>query len=164
MHHLDIESAHRLVRGLLSASDERRCRDHADTCPRCRELLAEERAWANLLDLDPERPPPNGALERVLDRIESVAPALRRVRLRRRLAGAAGCVGLIAIVVAGVFTLRGPVDEAEHLARALGISPHLQAEVIANYDALAALGEDGWLVEDYVAVRTLDSFIEGGKP
>jgi anti-sigma factor RsiW len=44
MEHLDIQLAHRLIRGQLDAEEHARWQGHLENCPRCRSLVAGERA------------------------------------------------------------------------------------------------------------------------
>jgi anti-sigma factor RsiW len=163
--HLDIELAHRFLQGKLDAPLAERLQHHIDRCPRCRNLLANERSLMAMLDLGTGAE--SGAeydVHRLLDGVDRLAPRGAGGVWRSRwfaLAGAALILILGALLVWQA-THMSPDDEAA--ARQLGITPELQDRVVRNLDALIVIEEDPWLTYDWEAVDALASLINSEGP
>jgi len=164
MDHLDIETAHRLLRGQLEADAQVRWLRHTDTCQRCRDLLADERAMMAVLALgeDHAREP---ALEPgpLLDRVPMLNPrgsARRRTSAALLVADTLLVIGLAALLAWQV--QRWPASRAA-LASELRIAPVTQQKVVANLTGLTALRHNPWLPDQYETIETLETLITGRK-
>jgi len=161
--HLDVQLAHRLLRGELDAAARAHWQRHVDRCARCRELLASERGILTLLSMADEASgpaEPDRDLERFLRRVDAVRGGT--VARRRRLVGLAGgfvlCTLLLGLLVS---QLRQDSAQPERSARALGISLELQDQVASDLGALEVLERDPWIADQYEAVCTLELLIVG---
>lgn len=110
-----------LATGVASGESRARAVAHLAGCADCRSELDEvARVVDGLLDIAPQREPPNGFEARVLDAIQ---PGRARPRLRTALAVAAAVV-LVAGVAAGVTWWRGEEDRdvADHYRGVLSVA------------------------------------------
>jgi anti-sigma factor RsiW len=164
MEHLDIQLAHRLIRGQLDAEEHARWQGHLERCTRCRSLVAGERAWMTVLDLGEQPAPPTPSPEGLIGRTGCLS---LRASARRGPGLALAVVGgLIAIGLASTLAwqVTGAADGPAAMADELHIPPELQDRVVLNLHALATLDRDPWLVEHYEAVRTLEQLIAERRP
>jgi hypothetical protein len=160
MEHLDILTAHRLIRGQLDASAQVQWRRHMEQCAHCRDLVTSERAFARVVDLSSQPAPAAAAsVDAVLDRVPHFGPHRTRAR-RQQIAMLIAEVVLI-VGLSGLlwWELRRGSAATEALDSDLRISSPLQEQVIANLAALEVLERDPWLIDQYEAVRALERLI-----
>jgi len=163
MWHLDLETAHRLLAGSLTADEQRHWNEHVAQCDTCRRLLAQERAWGSLLEPAESAAPVIDARERLVAHLESLTPRPSRARAWRRRVECALCT-LAAAAIAGLITsLLVPDRAGREAAESLGVSAPTQARVLARFDELRTIEHAEWLAEDYDAVRTLHALL-GERP
>ena len=163
MQHLDIESAHMLVRGQLSAAEETRWLRHADECARCRELLANERSVMKMLELD-ATPAPDGAEERFDAALGTLPQFTADDAARwRRQTWLFGCA-LISVLVLSVLLvgqIRGRAAIPQATAEELHVSQTVQQEVVSKLDPLLTLLREPWVETEYETVRAFEQFVVG---
>lgn len=166
MQHLDIELAHMLLSGKLSAADEARWKRHADQCARCRDLLAHERSMMKVLELG--EAPPRAAEEDRLSEALGVIPqfaAEAATRRRRRYVQFSGTLlAVIGLALLLAWQLRGRAVVPRALAQELHISPAMQREVMSKLDLLLTLQQEPWLATEYEAVCTFEQLVLNGRP
>ncbi len=160
MEHLDVETAHRLLRGDLDPAIGQRWLEHADRCQRCHDLLANERAMMAVLQLgEADGPTVASPDEQLLERLAAATPGGRR---QQRHAALVTVVALLLCVVLG-WSLKWQVDDLtgapEQIAAGLGIDPALQSRVVTNLSALRTLSAEPWLARDYETVLMLEELI-----
>jgi anti-sigma factor RsiW len=164
MEHLDVELAHRLLRGQLDPQARADWQHHVHDCPRCRDLLAGEREWMGLVALGqgaaPAAAPP---APRLASRIQQAVPGgpARRTKAWLLSGELAALAALSAILVWQVAGAR--VADAARQSPP-GIPPELQGHVVANLEALAALAHDPWLADQYEDVQMLERLIVEQEP
>lgn len=159
MAHLTIEIARQFLTSQLDPQTHAQWEGHIRSCQRCRNLIAAEQAWSNLLDLGDEEgaasePEPQEGASPL--RVEELGA---RPRARRRLTTLAGVFTTALFALLLVCQLASGPNTPSVPAESLRISPDLQSKVIANLDALLALEREPWLAYEYDTVRMLDTFI-----
>ncbi|MCH8806251.1 MAG: hypothetical protein IH986_09210 [Planctomycetes bacterium] len=157
--HLDAELAHRFIKGRLDPDERRACVTHLSTCAECRGLVDEERGLSNLLKLSDDPRHPEGAIERVLERLAAVAPQRAAQRRRQHRIAWVGYIATTVVVVLSAWSLTALSRETERVAADLGISPTIQRQVLKNLDALDTLRSDAWLADHYTTAITLDALL-----
>ena len=164
MEHLDVELAHRLLRGQLDPQAQADWQHHVHDCPRCRDLLAGEREWVGLVALGHGAAPAAGPPSpRLAARIQQALPSEPARRTKAWLLGGelATLAALSALLVWQVAGAR--VADAARQSPP-GIPPELQGHVVANLEALAALVHDPWLADQYEDVHMLERLIIAPEP
>ena len=165
MEHLDVQLVHRLIRGQMDAATRARWERHLRGCARCRDLVADERALMNVLNLDGGiAPAGRPSIENMLDQVPGLAAPNASARRTRLLTTTVGLVAVLAS--AGLFTwqLRALPPGPAALAEELRIPADLQGKVVTNLGALDTLRREPWLVEQYEAVHTLEQLIADKEP
>lgn len=163
MEHLDIELARQLLAGQIPPVQRAHWQRHAETCDRCRALLANERALLGVLGGAEEPLPatPSAQLGRVLERVSDVLPGGRTRRRMRTVFTVAAAGAALGLTMLMAHQLRPPPDDTLALARALRITPALQRSVVDQLDELATLAAEPWLADEYEAVAALETLIRG---
>jgi anti-sigma factor RsiW len=163
MQHLDVELAHRLIRGKLPVNDAAAWEQHLVICESCNRLVASERSWSNLLKLE-QRSSEAEMLtpERVLPRLESLIPGEASRRRRRQRQLVVGCAACVALAGAAIVWRATTSTVAQRLAVEAGISEAQQARLVSNLDALLALRGDPWVAEEFSMVETFEKLLHDG--
>lgn len=164
MDHLDIETAHGLVRGTLPADVSIAWEVHARGCEMCARLVAEERSWGRLIKLEKRADDSDGiTLERMLPRLEPYIPGRARRQRRRRFALVLGCVTCASVTVVASLTHLLTPSEEQRLARELGVPLALQAAAVVNLEALRALRAEPWLADQYATVAMFEKLLRDAQ-
>jgi anti-sigma factor RsiW len=163
MSHLDVEFAHRLIRGKLAPDESAAAELHLQQCDDCRRIVAEERAWSNLLKLETREPVGAAASERMLPRLESLIPEQARRRRRLRAALALGCGACVLTAALAIAWRAATPTESERMAADLAISEDTQARILAHLPALRALRSDPWLLDEHATVEMFDSLLAAAR-
>ena len=165
MEHLDVQLVHRLIRGQMDAATRARWAHHLRGCARCRDLVADERALMNVLNLDGGIAPAGSpTFENVLDQVPGLGAPTTSARRTRLLTSIAGLVAVLALAGLFAWQLRALPPGPAALAEELRIPADLQDKVVANLGALDTLQREPWLVEQYEAVHTLEQLIADKEP
>ena len=139
MEHLDVQLAHRLLRGQLDAAARVGWERHIRECARCHDLVAAERAMLTVLELGSESAAPAAPrVDHVLERVADAAPGGLRRRGHRAALGTSGLLVAAALVLLLVRQLGSQEASSAALAAELRISPELQEQVVNELPALAA--------------------------
>ncbi len=158
--HLDLQTAHQLLAGQLSAAVTMQWQAHVRECARCRDLLAAEKELKSLLalgDVVPQRPEHQGEVQ-APPAITAVAASDRQQRRARRMA-IGQCVLIVGLAMLLTYQVWRRPSESEQLAAELHITTEQQAQVVANLGLLSTLEAEPWLVEDGETVHTLKRLI-----
>ncbi len=161
MQHLDLQIAHQLLAGQLSAAAQAHWQAHVRECPRCRDLLAAERELKSLLTLGDHAEPPVATPPAEAWKAPSVAAisATAGQRRRARLTLVAQCAMVVVLTLLLVWQVQRQPSESQRTATELHITAELQAQVVGNLGLLSTLETDAWLVEDGETVHTLEQLI-----
>jgi hypothetical protein len=161
MDHLDVELAHRILRGQLDPQATARWLAHTDHCSRCRDLLANERAMMRVLELGDrgEAAATERGVDRLIERVEETASESAGRQRRALLTTAALVVLNTVLILALWWQVREPGVTPESLARELRISPMRQQQVVRRLDALELISDEPWIVSEYETVETLAQLI-----
>jgi hypothetical protein len=139
-------------------------RAHAEVCPECRAAIEDERRLSALIQMgdDPVEPsadPPARRVERVLYR-------LRLSRARKRWLVAWSVTAAILICVGGLsWGMReGSSPISSRNPSHWGEDYHeLEQQTIERLDAVAAVYEETWLLEELETVMLIDRLISAGN-
>lgn len=160
---MDFDEAREFASGAMGPAAQARWEAHLRTCPHCRQLLADERAWAGVFKVAEEPPLLDGAVDRALARL---AP-LQQPRARRShwlaFAASVGLAALLGVVLGAGYRLTA-APAAPRAAPQRDDLDALERAVVANLNALQTIGQDSWVVDNYAEVRWLFKLIvdEGG--
>jgi anti-sigma factor RsiW len=159
MDHMDCDDARAYARGEMNAAAQSRWTAHLGDCSQCRDFVAQERALAGLLKLADDSSQFDGAVDRVLARIE---PAGRRTGewQARWLGVSIGLAVLLGIALGLGFRNSQTPTPAVHPAPPK-ISDPTQRAAIANLKLLQTIEKDPWLVDDYKAAQWLSKLLVG---
>ncbi len=160
MDHLDAESAHRYVARTLPRPARDAADAHLARCPRCAQLVEEERRLSSFLELAPATQTPAGAaaLDRILARVAAGADAPPAARRERVFATA-----LIALAGISLVWTVGRLESARRATFAAPALPVDERPVAENLSELHTLLADEWLVEEFDAAQTLEQLIRSGR-
>ena len=161
MEHLDTELARGFIGRVLAADERAHWEAHLRTCQTCRRLVERERAWAALLKLDAEPVSLEGALERLLGRVEPVGQHRARMGRRRQFLPAAVLAVLLGLVLGLAYRFAAAPLPAEPGADRSSTVSSIERDAVAHLDALQTLQRDPWLAEHYEAVRWLETLMVG---
>lgn len=164
MDHMDPELARGFAHGDLDPAAQARWAAHLKLCAQCRQLVAHERSWAGMLKLGDESPQLDGAVDRLLARVEPPGPPLSWWQRWRAFLPAAALAGVLGIAIGVAWQLATTPSAAEDSAAELNISVQRQREIFIRLDALQTLRDDPWLADNFETVRWLDELIaaDGG--
>ncbi len=162
MEHLDVEHAHRLIRGQLDPQAQADCQRHLRDCPRCRDLVASERGFMAMVELGDTPPAGDGA--RVCRPVAQFAhlpgtAGAGRARALLRLFGGLAVVGALLWCLSWQLSGNGVAPDAGKSM--LPIPSELQNKTVANLDALIILARDPWLADRYEDIRTFQQLVVG---
>jgi anti-sigma factor RsiW len=163
MEHMDCDDARAYARGDMSAAGRSWCDAHLAGCPRCRELVQQERTLAGLLKLADDPSHLDGVAGRVLARIE---PVLRRSARRRSQGWFGWSIGLAALLGMALglgYRQIRPADSPAGLAPATNVPDPTQRATIANLRLLQTIEANPWVVDNYEAARWLSKLVAGDK-
>ena len=163
MEHLDVQLAHRLLNGQLDPATQAHWLQHADRCLGCHDLLANERALMAVLDLGqgPSRAPGARSLDRLLERVDQLAPGAPARRWSRNVLAIIAATAVVGLSLLLTWQLSRASAEPAAIAQELRITADLQNKVVANLDTLGSLADDPWLLDQYEAVCTLEQLVTG---
>ncbi|MGD8452416.1 MAG: hypothetical protein PVJ57_11405 [Phycisphaerae bacterium] len=156
MEHMNGETARGYARGALPPSAQAHWGNHLITCEQCRELVRRERTLIGWLRLD-EAPSdaPAGALDRLLTRMHEGRQRSWREWWRAMLPGMSLAL-LLGAAVGLAYRLATAPPLTPVTAQGTAVTPVEQA-ASRKLDALVALDRDPWLIDDYEAVRWLET-------
>jgi anti-sigma factor RsiW len=171
MEHLDLERAHRYVKGKLPPDQAAHWSAHLESCPQCQRLVADERAMLHVLEYgdaaaESRAEPPEQATGRLLERMATLGPDPARIRTRHRIiVGATGLVA-VALIVLLAWQLATPQHTLAQptAAQDLRVPSALERRVIASLAALEHLRQDPWLIDEYEAVQRLEQLVASHEP
>ena len=163
MEHMDTELARRFVSGALGAAAQAYWETHLPTCRRCRELVAQERAWAGLAKLDELPPNFDGALDRVLAHVGPPSGRRSGWYHARRFGPAVSLAVLLGVALGLAYRLGTAPEPYEQSQDPMSILTSVERDAVNNLDVLQTLARDPWLIDDYEAVRWLEKRIIGDE-